>query len=79
MKKSMILKGTSKVELLSGRLRFIYGFICKGFNIVFTTFSNLKEYSVKCFEVMRSLLKLSTSFNINLTDLTVFLVHVYHY
>ena len=31
IKKSMILKGTSKVKVLSGRIRFKYGFICEGF------------------------------------------------
>ena len=30
IKKSMILKGTSKAKLLSGRIRFKYGFISKG-------------------------------------------------
>lgn len=31
IKKSMFLKGTSEAKLLSGRIRFIYGFICEGF------------------------------------------------
>lgn len=66
IKKSMILKGTSKVKLLSGRIRFKYGFVVKVLNTTFTIFSiSMITQFVKCFEVMRSLVKLSVSFKIN--------------
>lgn len=68
IKKSMSLKDTSKAKLLCGRISFEYGFICEGFKQLFTMFSILMiTQCVKCFEVMRSLLKLLVSFKINWT------------
>lgn len=59
----MILKA-SKVKLLSGRIDLNMDLFV-GLNTAFTIFSiSMITQFVKCFEVMRSLVKLSVSFKI---------------
>lgn len=58
-----------KSKALCGRASFKYGFICEGFKhytLLYLASSMITQF-VKCFEVMRSPVKLSVSFKINST------------